>query len=75
MRRIKTGDFRYLRTITNSLSVAKPIKMHDLHKSTSWVILMAIRVQLHSSIFFFFFFLIQPKTSVDLSTRLETPGN
>ena len=37
----KTGEFRYPMTITKSLLVAYPIKMQDLHQSTSWVMLMA----------------------------------
>ena len=35
----KTGDLRYSMTITNRPIVAQPIKMQDLHQSTSWVIL------------------------------------
>ena len=31
--------FRYSMTIANSPLVAQPIKMQDLHQSTSWVIL------------------------------------
>ena len=36
----KTGVFRCSMTITNSPLVEQPIKMQDLHQSTSWVILI-----------------------------------
>ena len=36
--------FRYSTTIANSHLVAQPIKMQDLHKSTSWVILIIIMI-------------------------------
>ena len=38
-KRKKTSKFHFLMTITNSPLVGKPIKMQDLHYSTSWVIL------------------------------------
>ena len=37
----KTGEFRY--SMTNSPLVAQPIRMQDLHQSTSWVILNRVR--------------------------------
>ena len=36
------SEFRYSMTITNSLLVAQPIKMQDLHQSTGWVILIKV---------------------------------
>ena len=44
----KTGEFWYLMTIANSSLVEQPIKMQDLHQSSSWVTLKAMS---HKAIF------------------------
>ena len=56
----ETGEFCYSMTITNSLLVVQPIKMQDLHQSTSWVILNTSNIRVryeyirHTKIYMFY---------------------